>query len=209
MIHPKNIANFISHLKKVAKEHNVKLHLPKEKFIDDGDGRLCNGYFDDDPDPILAVAIGKDEKEWLPILVHEFGHMNQWIENHPYWTNLRGPKGEASDLLDQWLKGKEFTKKTINSFTKALINVEYDCEVRTLKEIKKFNLPIDSEVYIQKSLSYVLFYHVVRKTKQWYTPGLEPYMIPEVFSAMPKTMDINVQEPDPQLIEIIEKHCIK
>ena len=204
-----SISSFISHVKAVAQQNNVKLHLPKNKFIDDGDGRLCNGYFNDDPKPVLAVALGKPQEEWLPILVHEFGHMNQWIESHPYWTGLRGAKGEASDLLDQWLEGTEFTQKIISSFTKALINVEYDCECRTLKEIKKFNLPIDKEIYIQKSLSYVLFYHVVRKTRKWYTPGLEPYMIPEVFSAMPKTMDINIHNPDPQLIEIIEKYCIK
>lgn len=197
-------------IKEDAKNHGVSLLLSKENSVS-FNGIACNGYFMDTPKPTLAVACGKDEKDWIPTLVHEYCHMRQWIEKSPFWDQVKVGDKEAMDFIDDWLNKKiELSDSDLTSYINASLEVELDCEKRVIEKIKEYNLDIDPIEYTQKSLSYVLFYHCVKSERQWYEMGREPYSIKEVFSNMPKSFDeVDVINPPKELISLIKKHCLK
>lgn len=183
--------NFLELVKKECKTHQVKLLISPEAYVDCGGG-LCNGYFMDKPSPTLAVATGKDSSLWMPTLVHEFAHMQQWKENSPFWTNNKVGNFESMDLISLWLEDKiELSEEQKEVYFNKSINVEADCEKRVIELIEKYSLPINKEEYIQKANSYILFYHVVKKSRRWYLPNKEPYVLKHIYSLMPKTLAIN------------------
>ncbi len=195
---------FIDHLKNFAKENNIKLFLSPEKGVSlGGPNILCNGYFDGD-NRLLACAMGKDISYWLLILLHESSHMDQFLENDPAWTNNIGLV-----QTDEWLAGKEDVDlNVIAEEIRTSIDIEVDCEKRTVEKIKKWSLDkiIDTEEYIQKSNAYILFYLWMKKNRSWYTIGKEPYNIDEIVSIMPKTFDIDYTKLEPKIEEVFDKY---
>jgi hypothetical protein len=195
---------FIDHLKNFAKENNIKLFLSPEKGVSLGGPNIfCNGYFDGD-NRLLACAMGKDISYWLLILLHESSHMDQFLENDPTWTNNIGLV-----QTDEWLAGKEDVDlNVIAEEIRTSIDIEVDCEKRTVEKIKKWSLDkiIDTEEYIQKSNAYILFYLWMKKNRSWYTIGKEPYNIDEIVSIMPKTFDIDYTKLEPKIEEVFDKY---
>lgn len=181
-----DIKKFLELVEQEAGLYRVKLLLSKESHVESG-SILCNGYFSDEPKPTLAVAMGKPIEQWLPILVHEYCHMRQWIEQSPYWTGNKLGKFEATDIIDMWLQDMvELSDSQKDLYFSKVIMVEKDCEERVVKLIKQFNLPIDPELYTQKANAYVLFYNVVKKYRKWYRPNQEPYNLAHIYEIMPK-----------------------
>lgn len=201
----KKVKVFIEDLKKIAKENNINLKLvnaPGVKYV--GSDFMVNGYFDD-ISRTLACSLGKDISQWLPVLLHEGSHMDQFLEQVPAWTNNVG-----LDKTDEWLNGKEIDPSIISKEIETSIQVELDCEKRTVEKIKKYNLQdiIDVKEYIQKSNAYILFYLWMKKNRKWYTIGKEPYNIPQVVSSMPSNFDIDYTILDSKVEEIFDKYLI-
>lgn len=146
---------------------------------------LCNGFFLADYEhkekiiPFLSVGIKKDIKKWLPIFVHETSHMDQWLEKSPLWLNT-----QDYQLLNDWLQGKEYQPSVIDHLVKKMISLEVDCENRTIKKIKDYNLPIDIGYYAQRANAYLYFYQWLMKNRIWYKTA--PYEINEILYYMPK-----------------------
>jgi GNAT superfamily N-acetyltransferase len=172
-------------LKKMVKEkcelYGVQFKLGRGKNVAYG-GIQCSGFFDETV-PMLAVATGKPSKEYIPVLIHEYNHMEQWRENCPVWSNL----GNACGILDAWLEGKDYPMVVINDTIDRIIDVELDCERRTVDFMIRYDLPFDVIEYTKKSNAYVLFYNTIRETRKWYNPDRKPYNVPEVWSFMPET----------------------
>ena len=183
------INKFISDLEQKCSEHNINLLTPNTPGVQYPYGNtLTNGYFDSD-NRVLACATGKELNQWLPILIHEASHMDQYLENDPVFTDLLG-----LDETFKWNEGSEdvdFNK--INNEIASGIAVEVDCEKRTVEKIKQYGLEfvVGIEEYIQKSNSYVLFYLWMKKNRSWYKIGFEPYNVKSVYSKMPKTFEID------------------
>jgi len=196
---------FIDHLKEVAEQNNIKLFLSPEKGVPLGEGSniLCNGYFDGE-NRVLACAMGKDISYWLLIILHESSHMDQFLENDPNWTGNLGLV-----QTDEWLAGSEDVDLgVIREEIRTSINLELDCERRTIEKIKKWSLDkiVDITEYIQKGNAYILFYLWMEKNRSWYTIGKEPYNIDEIVSVMPKTFDIDYTKLDPKIEEVFDKY---
>jgi len=183
------INKFISDLEQKCSEHNINLLTPNTPGVQYPYGNtLTNGYFDSD-NRVLACATGKELNQWLPILIHEASHMDQYLENDPVFTDLLG-----LDETFKWNEGSEdvdFNK--INNEIASSIAVEVDCEKRTVEKIKQYGLEfvVGIEEYIQKSNAYVLFYLWMKKNRTWYKIGFEPYNVKSVYSKMPKTFEID------------------
>jgi len=183
------INKFISDLEQKCSEHNINLLIPNTPGVQYPSGNtLTNGYFDSD-NRVLACATGKELNQWLPILIHEASHMDQYLENDPVFTDLLG-----LDETFKWNEGSEdvdFNK--INNEIASGIAVEVDCEKRTVEKIKQYGLEfvVGIEEYIQKSNAYVLFYLWMKKNRSWYKIGFEPYNVKSVYSKMPKTFEID------------------
>lgn len=188
------IKSFISYLEKYCKEKNVKLKLVNAQGIPYGDSNsLVNGYFDGDgifgEGTVLACSMGKDVQYWFPVLMHESSHMDQYIEKDPKWA-----KNLGLELTDKWISGDDtIDLNIVSEEIRTGMDIEIDCEKRTIEKIKKFRLEdiLDIEEYIQKANAYILFYLWMKKYRRWYTIGKEPYVIPEIINNMPKTFNID------------------
>ena len=175
---------FLEMVKKDCKEKKVRLHLSKGRYVV-MDGTRCSGYFTSDEPPTLAVAMGRETSEWFPTLVHEYCHMQQWLDDTKIWWNAN----TNTDLWD-WLSGKKelSSKKAFQSCMYAL-DCELDCERRSVKMIKHFGLPLKVDSYCQQANAYAYFYHLVYKHRRWYEVGKEPYNNRKIVSSMPKNLN--------------------
>lgn len=197
---------FISDLKIKCKDNNVKLRIenkPGIPYTDNEDGIMVNGFFDGDT-RTLACAVGKDIEYWLTILIHESSHMDQFLESDPTWINNIG-----LIQTDLWLSGDdEVDMDVIENEIRTGIDVEVDCEKRSVEKIKKWNLDtvINVEEYIQKSNAYILFYRWMHKVRSWYSIGKEPYNIKEIVSQMPTNFNVDYSKLTPRLEEIFKKY---
>ncbi len=149
----------------------------------------CSGYFcgnDQSGEKILAVATGKPLKQWLPVLLHESSHMDQYLEDCDAWKNIVMPDGtDSSDALFEWIGGKDVENP--RDLAIRSLQVELDCEKRTVQKIIDFGLEdyIEPLEYIQKANAYIYFYLYVLETRKFYTKGNEPYTNAMVWSAAP------------------------
>lgn len=150
---------FIRDLRKRCKEVGVKLILRRSCQLSLGGGQKCSGYFCDNE---RVIVVARKHTEWLAILVHEFSHMEQWLENSILWQKELAC---GNSEFGRWLDGKEV--KGINKAITNIINLELDADKRALKKIKDYDLPINTVTYIQKANEYILSYRHMLKTRKW------------------------------------------
>lgn len=201
----KKVELFIDDLRNVANDNNIKLKLVNTKGVAyvTGDSMIVNGYFDD-KSMTLACALGKDISQWLPVLIHESSHMDQFIEKVPEWANNIG-----LDETDRWVNGKDSADMDlIHKEIQTGINVEIDCEKRAVDKIKKWKLDsiIDTDRYTKAANAYVLFYHWMEKNRRWYEIGNEPYNNEEIVKTMPNNFNIDYTKLDPHIEEVLDKY---
>lgn len=174
----KQARHFLHYVKGKCKKHGIKLVLREVSYLRLDGNVKCSGYFDDDK-KVLAVAMKSSLA--LEILVHEFGHLTQYLENCEPWKNL----GNSLDKTFDWLAGKN-VRQINNSIDKAR-DMELDNEKRSVQIIKDFNLNIDIDWYIKRANSYVYFYNWMKTTRRWSSPNNSPYKNKRLLQVMPKT----------------------
>jgi hypothetical protein len=155
---PQDFKPFVAYVRRMCKIHKVELMMSPSKTVvlTDNFSADCSGYFDD-VDKVMAVACGKPFKEWIEILVHEFSHMQQWLydERWEHWTDCCGE-------LWSWLdKEKIMNNSQLKSVIDGMIDLERDCEVRALNNIRKWNLPINKSEYKRKANLYLYSYRIM------------------------------------------------
>ncbi len=193
---------FISFVENECKKYNIKFILSEDQKVDQGDGLGCSGFFDE---PTKTLAVAKGFNGWQSILVHEYGHMTQWIDNSVYWTN----RGERHNWFWKWIAGEvEMDRDMVSTEMWNQLLVEYDCEKRSLELIKNHNLPIDQAKYIKGANSYILFYTFINMYGKWYDE--KPYNVPEILDLMPDTlMPIDwYKNLNPEYESLIFNKCI-
>lgn len=109
----KHIQTFIYSLRRQAKALGIKLILSSsKKYVSMGkDDVETSGYFDAKSGSnkgVLGVGTKRPINEWLPVLVHESCHMDQWNEGLPIWKKSENMR---YNLFDDWLAGKRCNKK--------------------------------------------------------------------------------------------------
>jgi hypothetical protein len=169
------IGAFVSTVVNKCIKYNVGFHLVPMPYVM-ADGLKCSGYFDE-----KELVVASNKKDWLDVLVHESCHFDQFTEKHKLWNVA------DSDLttFDKWLNGKKIPINRVLECVKHIVELELDCEKRSIKKFKKFNFTfINTEKYIQQANSYLFGYWVAVKNKKWYPM---PYNNPNIVKAMPKT----------------------
>ena len=78
---PQEFKPFVAYVRRMCKKHRVELMLAPSKtvMLTDNFSADCSGYFNGD-DRVLVVGCGKPFEEWIEILVHEFSHLQQWLD---------------------------------------------------------------------------------------------------------------------------------
>jgi len=203
-----SIKKFLRKVRADTKRCNVFLNLVDEYLVyypyDD-----CEyaGYFSIEPNLELCVAVKKPQKKWLPILVHEYCHFLQWSENSDVWNNnlvYDGYDGET--MIERWVTGKiALGKSKLENCLKTTIEVELDAEKRSVEMIKKFNLPIDIKIFIQKANASLMFYPIFLEKKKWFDKP--PFEMEEVFSQLPTEFLDDYTNIDEKYIKIYNDYC--
>lgn len=199
---------FIKDLKKSCKDHKVNLRLENSPKIRYAKNMYVSGYFQDEPAE-LAVAIKMNEDKWLSILVHESCHMDQWLENTNIWKLQNSKYGDINQILDDKLSGKkEYSLKQFKEALNKCLRLELDCEKRSVKKIKKYNLDIDIKEYIKKANAYIFFYSIMASTYKWCDTA--PYKIEEIYKIMPdKFLRVKDYIHDKKMLDLYKKYCYK
>lgn len=191
-----NVREFINHVRGECKKHKVKFMLRKRSYVIVSRNLKCSGYFDS-VNRELVVAAGKNG--WLGILVHEFAHMTQWLDNCKAWKRSM----DHPDEVDDWLNGKELknAKRTIG----IARDLELDNEKRSVALIKKWDLPIDIKDYTQKANAYIQFYNWLYFTRRWCSPNNSPYKNPKVYKEMPTIFKMNYRKMSDRYMKVFEE----
>jgi len=169
------VKRFIDHVHAVCDEHEVKIDIRNTSYVW-VDGIRASGFFDGEA-PELRMA--GNNPHALKILVHEFGHLTQWLDKSSVWY-----KGVLDHTkLDSWLLGDQVHH--INEIIDEVAEVEHDNELRAVQLIKKFRLPIGVREYIREANSYLYFYQHLKNTRRWARPNNRPYMNTAVVSVCP------------------------
>lgn len=193
--------------------NNITLRLEQSSHVVAADGISSSGYFTSEPHPVLAVAVGKPMQQWLPVVLHESSHMDQFLENCEQWKQLTLPDGnDAVEQLFEWTAGKILhSTGYVTECVRRTINVELDCEIRTLHKIKKYSVGdiINPNDYIKQANSYIYFYSYVLLTGKFYTPGKEPYNNPKVWKHAPSQFNSleDYMTIPAELLEAFKRHC--
>ena len=179
-----NAKSFLEVVRADCAKHKVELNLvDTEKINYFNTGSFVSGYFDSDGNLELACAIGKEESKWLPILVHEYSHMHQWLDSkrgkYPIWNALG--KAEETGTIDDWLANKDVSN--ISEIVNLTQDLELDCETRTIKLITQLGLEVDIPHYIKAANGYIVFYSVMFKHRKWCIKG--PYECQGIIDAVP------------------------
>lgn len=159
----------------------VSVLLPsKDIFMHEG--MEVAGLFDDTV-PSLSCAVGGDPSNWLGILLHEYCHVTQWVEQCDVWREYdKEPWG-----IDDWLEGKRVPN--LARLVDVTQRMEADCERRTVRLIKELDAPVNLGDYCQQANAYLHFYNVVKTERKWYAKGKGPYRSKEVWPLFNKTID--------------------
>lgn len=163
---PQEYKPFMAAVKRQCKTYGVELMLSpsKDVVLTDDFSQNCSGYFCD-TDKALVVACGKPFKEWFEILVHEFCHMEQW-KSDPRWKEWTGACGKTWE----WMAGDIIMNKTqLRNLLDKMVELERDCEIRSVEKIKKWGLPINITQYIKKANVYLYSYHMLPIIKRFPT----------------------------------------
>lgn len=172
----KNINKLISDISTKCIKNKINFRLEYADQVD-VENIPCSGYFDETS--LVVATKKKNTEDWLDILIHESSHLDQFVEKSPLWVKDEN----ALYIVEGWIRGKKFSKKRlIEGFLNSL-NLEIDCEKRTVKKIKKYKLPIDTDLYIQKANAYLYGYGISYKKKVW---PKTPYENPKIYLKMPK-----------------------
>lgn len=155
---PHEFKQFVAHVKRRCTVNGIELMMSPSRnvVLTDSFSADCSGYFDE-VNKVLVVACGKPFKDWIEVMVHEYSHMEQWMtdERWGHWTDC------CLDLWD-WLDGDiELNEHQMKGMIDGMIDLERDCEVRALQNIRKWKLPINKARYAKKANLYLYSYRVL------------------------------------------------
>lgn len=156
---------FIKDVRKTARANAVTIKLPKTKYVyDEGDPTPSGGFFQSEG-PTLVVGTGTSTKKWISVLVHESCHMDQYIEDQFLWEKCSPGYEVFFDWM--WNKNSIVKENILEEAVQDIIRLELDCEKRSIKKIKQYNLPIDISLYIKGANVYLYSYLYMLEVRKW------------------------------------------
>lgn len=194
-----NVERFVKHVKWHCKEVGIKCEIRPVTYLKLSGNIRCGGYFDDDK---MLLVVAGNHKDWLGILVHEYAHLTQWEENCEAWRK----GGTGLNNLEHWLAGNKI--RNVKDSVNRARNLEHDNELRSVKLIKKWKLPINLPEYIQKANAYLQFYNYMRYTRRWSRPNNSPYSNENVWRQMPVKFNMNYKTMGDKWLKLYKQNNI-
>ena len=203
-----SVRRFIADVKSKCDNHSVKLVISRDQCLL---GKLpVNGYFEaGDKDGTLWVHMHGIIRTWLPLIVHEYSHMLQWIADCAPWRKGFIGGDDTSVLFDKWVTHRRnFKRKKLLRIVELIQDVERDCERRALKLIEEYGLPISLRNYARRANAYLYFYTYAYLRRRWYDNKKHkpPYEIKEISQCMPPVLLKSYNCMSLELISLYDKY---
>jgi hypothetical protein len=160
---PLKIKNYFWEIEEECREYGITFRVSGGKRINFGGGR-CGGYFCEHTRQ-LAIAIDRPMVMMLGTLIHEESHFDQWKDLDSIWYK---PQMESSaNRFFNWLNGS-IENKNPEKDAKKIIELEADCERRTIKKIKKrWSELISVAQYAKAANAYMFSYLWMARSRKW------------------------------------------
>jgi hypothetical protein len=117
------------------------------------------GEFDPQKKHLMVAA---QDPDWLYVLAHEAGHLEQWAANHPTWY----PERDDFRTLELWLRGRDYDGREFVHAIRRIQRCEHFAEKYALKLLRKFKHP-DTARYCQGANFGLWRFEHLRQTRTW------------------------------------------
>jgi hypothetical protein len=194
---------FIQKIKAHCKEYGIKVDLRNTKYLILGKNVKCAGYFDHENRKLVCAMNRPDS---MQILVHEYAHFTQWVDQCKAWTNLGKDGKDSLTLLFDWLDGKNI--RNISRHVAICRDMELDNEKRSIKLIEKNKLNINIEDYTKRANAYVMFYNYMLISRRWSKPSNSPYKNKRIIEVMSPKFNMQYKKPSKKLMNLYESEGI-
>jgi len=194
-----NDQKFIEHIKIHCKELGIKCDIRDVSYVNYGKGFKCGGWFDSEG---RELVVAMNSPDGFSTLVHEYGHLTQWVDDIPLWKT----SSESLMKMNDWLSGVEV--ENIDEHLSICRDLELENEKRSVKLIKKWGLSIDVEDYTRKANAYVMFYNWMKQTRRWSKPKNSPYRNERVLSVMSSKFNMNYKKMSKKIFKIFSEENI-
>jgi hypothetical protein len=153
--------SFISDVLNAARDNKISVKLLHRRSH-----KGCGGFFDEKN---LVCCTDMPKQRWLSILSHESCHMDQFLEGEPLYLNVDLPQ----------------IQKNRQKRYRAVMEMERDCEERSIRKIIHYGLPIYLEPYYRAGNCYLASHYYFAKYNCFYKVGRSPYDDEELMSLFP------------------------
>ena len=199
-----NLDAFIKEIKYHLKDEGVNCCLRKVRRCKEG----LSGYFQLDPIPELFVAM--KAPHWQAILVHEYCHFLQYIENEDVFNQYNKSKDVL--LLDSHLNEQKRMDNALKyKAVKLTVDMELSCENRVIKLIRAHKLEIDIKEYIKNGNAYLYWHYCLLHKDKWTNKDVRKGYTSKVLGHMPIKYNKDpgkYLDPSPKHMALIEKHYL-
>ncbi len=159
---PRDVKEYFQKLDQKCQKHGITLKIGGGSYL--YAGGKCGGYFSE-AKKTLAVAIGSNDlNKIISTLIHEENHcFNQYLNPRSIWYK----KGIISghQRFSYYLAGQRIYKP--EQATLAAIKLEYDCERKTLRALKKWQKYVNLKLTTKQANAYILAHWHMLETGKW------------------------------------------
>ena len=150
-------AEFVKHIRNHLREYGFKLIFGKGENVNVGESR-CSGYF-------LAnrttkeIRVAKNNGVWLNVLAHEYCHFLQWLESS---DQKMKKESNAQFIVHEVSIGNygRWSDKEVDRAFRVIMEMERDCEIRTVRLLKQWGIKFDEQLYIKRANLYIYMHHM-------------------------------------------------
>lgn len=151
----------------------------------------------------MAVGAKGNPAFWVPVLVHESCHMDQWIEDKKRAID----NSYANGSLYDWMIGKKkLGKNQLKKVIENIIMYELDCEKQSIEKLKKWDVPISLDIYIQKANTVLYSYLYMMETRYSILSSLPQPMWIQAWNRAPKEFQDEYTTIPKEVREIFDLH---
>ncbi len=186
-----------------------KLEKMEVKVCLDGNvsriGVKTSGFYSDF-DKIIRCYIDQSNFMWLGTLAHEFAHATQAHKQTKEWIDFNELELTTEDIL---INRK--LPASLQHFRRVIIALEWDAEKKAINLIKKFNLPIDINKYIQEANLVLIKYVFLTHKRTWpnFKNGYQDRLIEQMPIKLMPTQELVWSKLDTKLKTQLEEFRIK
>lgn len=159
----------LKQIRRHLKNNKTELRLLTGRYAFADKERVSGWYDDANPNrSIVSVATNRPKQEWLSTLYHEYNHLRQRLLNNTVYQRSIIKKTDefCGNIYNSYIgNSKKIKRKTALMALRRLVHLELDCEIKTVRLMKKSNKFSQKYIdyYIRKTNSdlfeYIFFFH--------------------------------------------------